>query len=122
MSVYVTIGRNVGDEPMSDDQWEAFRLSTYQVVENLAGDVVTSAEGIGRYEGQTEATYVVVADGSRIADTADLGRVGDGWWEARTRDLYAALGALGAQYGQESIAVTIAEPEFVVGKVFADGS
>ena len=122
MSVYVTIGRNVGGEPMNDDQWEAFRLSTYQVVEQLAGDVVTSAEGIGRWDGETEAAYVIVADGSRIADTTGLGRVGDGWWEARTRDLYAALGALGAQYGQESIAVTIAEPEFVAGVVYADGS
>jgi len=127
MAVYVSIGRNVGDQPMNAERWEAFRNETRRVVDTLAGPWVTSATGTGRFAGTLEETYVVVSDGSRLDQGFNpVGEDDDGeplgWWEVRTRDLYAALGTLAAQYGQESIAVTIGEPEFVQGKVYADGS
>ena len=106
--------------------WHAFRADVRGVVRETGG-IVSETYGTGYYDGDTEDTYLVVSDGSGLDRSFE--QVGEdvdgeplGWWEARTRDLYASLGKLAARYGQESIAVAIADPVFVAGETFADGS
>lgn len=97
MSTYVSIGRNIGGEPMGEDRWASFKAETVDAVERHAGPVVTVAEGTGRYEGQVETTFVVV---------------GAGTGERRT-PLEFELQALAWAYEQDAIAVSEAEPVFV---------
>jgi hypothetical protein len=95
VSTYVSIGRNVDGVRMRSQRWESFRLATLEAVEQHAGPVVASAEGIGRYNGEVEGTFVVV--GAAYGGYA----------------LERALGKLAAEYGQESIAVTYGSPSFI---------
>lgn len=96
-TVYVSIGRNIGGEPMPDDDWANFKAD---VVDRLAGygDLVTVAEGMGVYDGVREATaiFALVVDGDLDTD--------------RLRGDLARLARL---YRQECIALAITPVEFV---------
>lgn len=85
--VQANFGRNVGDEPMSDDQWNLFRADV-----QVAFGVRTEAHfGQGTYDGVTE-------DSCHVSGFVLGGRV-----EA----LEAELAALAAEYGQDSIALIV---------------
>ncbi len=99
MSTYATIGRNVGDEPMSSTRWALARADVRRAIARHAGPVVTTAEGFGEYEGTTEATYVVVGAGSPA--------------DKELAELRAYLAVVAAEYGQEAIALTVAPVDFV---------
>lgn len=95
MSTYVSIGRNVGDEPMSAEMWRDFRTAVEAAVTRFAGPLVSATTGTGWYQGVSEETavYVGAADESyRLIDALDV---------LRTR------------FGQESIAVTWGVVRFV---------
>lgn len=98
-SSYVSIGRNIGGEPMSEDRWAAFKAETVEAVERHAGPVVTVAEGVGMYEGTREGTLVVV--GASYGGHA----------------LEVELGRLAARYEQDAIAHAFATPDFVPARV-----
>jgi hypothetical protein len=94
-STYVSIGRNIGGEPMGLAQWEDFRSAVYDAVAQYAGPVVTSAEGVGIYEGERETTYVVVG--------ATYGG----------HHLWVTLQDLAREFEQDSIALTCGTTDFV---------
>ena len=97
MSTYVSIGRNVGAEPMSAERWKAFRRETAVVVGAHCGQVVTRAKGVGVFDGVSESTAIVVADGA-----------------PQDADAFAdSIGALARRYGQDAIAVAVADVKFV---------
>lgn len=103
MSTYVTIGRNVGDKPMSDVQWEAFQRDIRVTLAFACGELYSWTQGRGYWEGNTEDTAIIVAPSPRSAHT----NIPAG------RSLLHNLGQLARIYGQEAILVTIAEPVFV---------
>jgi hypothetical protein len=100
MSTYVSIGRNIGAEPMSPTDWRLFRRSVDATVSAFAGPIVTRAEGLGEYDGATEPTYIVVGAANPDGPVA-WSMFGD------------ELREIAAQFGQESIAVTVGTPTFV---------
>lgn len=91
-NVIVSIGRNVGDEPMSNERWIDFKLS----VCSLFPQRIFTGTGIGEYEGTKEESFSVIAPAPTEV-----------WF------LRGVLRALAREYGQECIALSIAEPEMI---------
>lgn len=97
MSVTVTIGRNVGSEPMDDARWRAARHAVAVAVSDDAAPIVFAGVGLGVWEGSREDAYTIVGSGR----------------DRVSRRLRERLGAIAAEYGQDAIAVTAAPVEFV---------
>lgn len=58
---WVSIGRNVGASPMSEDAWRAFRHGVDDAVVRVAGRYVTSVRGSSTWAGAAEETYLLLA-------------------------------------------------------------
>lgn len=103
VTVYVSIGRNIGASPMPQERWTAFQDDVWDTLIGL-GTVFTVAEGDGVYEGQVERSAVAVAE----IDKADLPILRD------------RLAHLAARYGQECIALAVVpQVEFVAAAAVA---
>lgn len=101
-TLVVTIGRNVGSQPMDGTAWMRFKVETRKVVASW-GIVVFAGEGQGIWKGQTERAYTVIV--------SVTGRPA----ESSLYPLRIALYALGKAYGQEAIAITLGKTEFAQG-------
>lgn len=104
-STVVSIGRNVGDQPLSTAEWTRFKSQALEEVRFAAalkgGQVVFHGEGQGQWAGEDgvtvfEGSFTVVAAGP--VDT-DL--------------LAETLAVLAWEFGQEAIAVTTGETALV---------
>jgi hypothetical protein len=96
--VFVTIGRNVGMEPMSRQKWRSFRQATRLVLDATVGSPDFEIVGFGgRWGGVAEmaAVFVVLGTVTRL----DL--------------LMERLKELAASYGQEAIALAIGGSELI---------
>lgn len=96
----VTIGRNVGDQPMPHDQWESFRRSVRRTLETAGGEVWADARYRGQWEGIHEDAAIVHA---LVDDEAvDPVRI--------------TLAELAALYGQEAIGLAVGTGELVTAR------
>lgn len=106
VSVYVSIGRNVGDDgPMDDAEWSAFRSDVVDILTGAGYRTVSACEGFGEYAGAREACAVIVAD-----DNGWIAAPSGAVILASVRD---ALAWTAHRYGQDAIALTIGAPEFI---------
>jgi hypothetical protein len=100
--LYVALGRNVGDVPMSTQSWEQFRLDV--VNEIFYGDTFTEPDtiafGESRYGAMKEDTCVLV--------WFDRGQA----LSVKTRE---ALTKVALHYGQECIAYSVSDTQYVMG-------
>ena len=97
--VVVSIGRNVGDVPMSDDRWVLFRDQVGAAVHVCATTVhVDQALSQGSWQGIPEdaATWV--------AEVPTWGAIDN---------LRRRLGALARHWSQDAIALTIGDTELI---------
>lgn len=62
MSTVVTIGRNVGDVPLSAESWERFRSRTLAAVREACESVYFVGTGAGIWEDEREEAFTIVAD------------------------------------------------------------
>lgn len=98
MNCIVTIGRNIGDEPMPEYRWLEFKSEAIRLALEW-GPVVVIAEGEGEYEaGMQEGTFTVTA----------TGRSG-----SRKGPILEGAARLARKYSQRSIAVTFGQPMFI---------
>src|SRR5437660_1215533 len=96
--VFVTIGRNIGLEPMSRQKWRSFRQATRLVLVATVGSPDFEIVGFGgRWGGVAEMAAVFVV----------LRRV------VRVELLRERLKELAASYGQETIALAIGGSELL---------
>lgn len=95
-TIVVSIGRNVGDEPMDAEQWLRFRGHIVDAVQEREFDIVFEGEGTGTYEGQREPSFTLVATGR----------------PTKVAGLYYALDDLAREFGQDSIALTAGNTSF----------
>lgn len=103
-SVTVTIGRNVGSEPMGYGLWDSFResvadsLTMWCRINMRDGDFTLShSHGVGEWDGVPEDSYTVTAYG--IGSLADAANV----FEAVQRSMAGYAGF----WEQDAIAVTL---------------
>jgi hypothetical protein len=101
VNVTVSIGRNAarGEAVLDNAEWGDFIVKTRDAVASY-GDVVQFGYVTGVWNGVQEESYTVTVVLSEWADH------GLGFLRAR-------LAYLARQYGQESIALTTAEPRFI---------
>jgi hypothetical protein len=96
--VYVTIGRNIGLEPMSTEKWRAFRAATRAVLAASVGLPAFELSGPGgQWEGAAEeaAVFVVLQPEPCLAE------------------LRQDLLHLATDYGQEAIALAWGTSELI---------
>lgn len=100
--LYVALGRNVGDVPMSTQAWEQFRLDViHEIFEGgLYVEPDTVAFGESRYGAMKEDTCVLVW----FDTTQDL-----------SGDTKCFLEEVAKRYGQECIAYTVADTRYIMG-------
>lgn len=98
-TVMVSIGRNIGNEPMSDRDWIFFQNDVADVIRR-EGEMPEVHSGTGMWDGIRETSVHLtvyrefVTEGMRYAYRQGLAR-------------------LASHYGQDAIALTISEPELV---------
>lgn len=100
MTYVLSIGRNVGNEPMSEPAWRTFKASLGDTCEAFGLSIVFKGEGEGIYEGESEQSYTVVATGAIRSDGSPL-------------SFSASLKILARTFRQEAIALTQGETTFV---------
>lgn len=93
-TVAISIGRNIGKEPMQDTQWEDFIARTIFDVKG-AGCILAVTRGTGFYEGDAEGCAIILA---HVPD----------YQQARLRD---SLRTLAFTYGQDGIGFTCADAD-----------
>lgn len=101
MSVFVSIGRNIGttDVAMRLEQWQRFVADTERAVLEHCGPIASVCEGKGYYEGKAEHCAIVVSEGALYHDKREA-------FVARLKDLCST-------YHQVCVAVTVGNPIFV---------
>lgn len=83
---WISIGRNVGANPLSETEWGDFRADVRSTVE-VYGRIECEVEGSSTYLGVPEDTYLILVEVD--ADTVQR--------------LSRALPPIGYQYGQDAI-------------------
>lgn len=104
MTLVVSIGRNRDGVPMERAEWHAFGWDVEDILSAVAGGEIVFSTRDGRGMDPTTG-YVEHSATWVVAD----GRV--------TPLLRRALATVARRYGQDSIAVTTGETEFIEGKV-----
>jgi hypothetical protein len=99
-TVTVSIGRNVGDEPLSPDRWLAFKYAVRSGLGEDATVYVDGAASIGQWQGVSEESATWVAD---IEET-------------RAALLSRHLAKVALEYGQDAIALTLGETRLVTAE------
>ena len=103
-TLIVSIGRNVGDEPMGDYLWESFRTEVWGAVDfpvwAADGQIVFTGQGEGQWRGEDgattyEAAYTIVA----LVPDADNDIVREA--------IVRSMAKIAGKYGQDAIAVTL---------------
>lgn len=93
-TVTVSIGRNVGDEPMSQDRFDSFRDATWTTLEGHGAVIHFVGTGTGYWDGGTEQSITFVASIENVAG------------------LYRALELLAFNFDQDAIALTTGTTSF----------
>lgn len=96
-SVTVTIGRNVGDEPMGADAWKVFGELVQRALADAGAEVWTDAQYTGSWEGVSEDARIFLAG----ADALDA------------HTLRRALGRIAGEFRQDAIGVSVGAAELV---------
>ena len=99
--LYVALGRNVGDVPMSFDDFYRFESAVVGVVADCqnVGEPDTVARGVSRFGDMREETCVLV------------------WFDLNVLGAHTerALGDVARKFGQESIAYSLSKTFFTDG-------
>jgi hypothetical protein len=94
-TVTVSIGRNVGDEPMSDERWYDFRSALLDELDLYSGgNIHFQGQGTGIYAGTVEQSFTAVATVENPVG------------------LYHTLAELAHAFDQDSIALTTGNTSF----------
>lgn len=94
-SISITIGRNVGDQPMNEKRWSMFKNEITSQITGLNMEITVSNTGIGEWDGIKEENFI--AKGIREKPFAD----------DETDRLAKNLSVLSAKYGQDAIAYSV---------------
>lgn len=102
-STTITIGRNVGDEPMSDDDWTIYRQEMRYLVVDAFGYKIAAEwhDGVGEWYGIQEDSYKVTAL-TEQAPTAE-----------QLNYLRGRLSRYAGQFHQDAIALTLGHSELI---------
>ena len=99
-TITVTIGRNVGEEPLPQDRWNEFIADTRAAVDSTVSDIWVATPYRGSWDGVPEDAFVFY--GPVEAEHIP--------WE---RLLKQRLSVLAGYYGQQAIGVSVGFSELV---------
>lgn len=120
-AITVTIGRNVGDKPMSPDSWNTFISKIRETVEAVTnGELWFSGPGRNKWDGVPEESFIFYGP---VWDELDgvLHQGGD-MRPLAIEALRGTLAILATYYGQEAIGLTVGEAELIESLASYPGS
>lgn len=89
-SITVTIGRNVGSEPLGDEGWARFQADVIDRITALVRPSFTfTYYGVGEWQGITEESAAILFGGTE--------------YTANAADVSSVLSVLAEEYGQDAI-------------------
>lgn len=97
-NVIVSIGRNIKNQPMNSQAWDMFKALTKNIVYLRCPEIYFIGTGMGYYAGATEESFTIIGGLHEDANMSNMKR---------------ELAELAKDFGQECIAVTVADPTFV---------
>lgn len=103
-TITVSVGRNVGNVPMSDQAWQDFRAEVRRAL-SMGTIHVDDARSIGEWLGVSEESSTFVAD-DFTPGAAEM--------------VTDALAIIGGRYGQDAVAVTVGETRLVTSQIIYD--
>ena len=95
-TVSISIGRNIGETPMSDLDWSTFKALTLSTTKLGGVPILTKADGKGFWLGQEEDTFVIIAQVPSKVSADYLGSL---------------LAQIARRYGQDGIGFVVAPSE-----------
>lgn len=98
MSMTVSIGRNIGNSPMSQAMWEGFTSSVLRNIRSNTSAIYFVGFGTGIYEGATEESFTVVSSNPT---------------ESALCAIRVSLSLLAHAFKQDSVALTVGETQIV---------
>lgn len=98
MTMTVSIGRNVGNVPMSAERWESFTTDVLRNVRSNTAHIYFVGFGNGEWNDSGEESFTVVSSSPT---------------ESALCAIAVSLSLFAEAYGQDAIALTIGETEFV---------
>lgn len=109
-TITITFGRNIGTEPMSQDNWQHFIIAVENEVEHYTHDL----EGPGIVFKAQSTGFWVGADGQRVEeDSSAIIVVVDGFTTRRQTKLEYGLAYLAGRYGQEAIGLAVGPNQLI---------
>lgn len=102
-TVYITIGRNVGNGPMSPDRWRLFRSDVREAIRGTFGNgapMVLEADGKGWWDGMTEDAHIFAIVVPNLSATERAHFLRD-------------IARIGRSYDQDAVAVAFADVSLV---------
>lgn len=72
MDISVAIGRNVGEEPMSDESWGAYRVVVFQAIRRVGFAITCEESGKSTY--RDESGIAATEEHYRVFATMDMGK------------------------------------------------
>lgn len=101
-TITVTIGRNVGQDPLPQDRWNEFIADTRAAVESAVSDIWVATPYRGSWDGVPEDAFVFY--GPVVGTLANT---------PQERALKQRLSVLAGYYGQQAIGVSVGFSELV---------
>lgn len=98
-NVIVSIGRNVGSEPMENTEWDLFKGLLRNAVYRRTGNIYFIGEGKGYYNNTTEDSFTIIGELHGSAE-----------------NLKRELAEMAKDFRQECIAVTVADADLVAAR------
>ena len=103
-TVTVTIGRNVGTDPLPAEDWNDFVFGTRRAVEVVTSELWAQGPSRGSWDGVSEDAFFFYGPVAAMTDDVV---------PALIRHLRALLSVLATRYRQEAIGLSVGEPELV---------
>lgn len=101
-TVWISLGRNVGQDPMPLPRWQRAQQDIRALVEHCGGSLIFSGEGNGIWQDQvTESAYVVGA----LVESDTVGR------------LRQQLQWVASEYEQDAVGLTAQDGSTIVERV-----
>jgi hypothetical protein len=89
----ISIGRNVGTQPMDDSQWGSFVADIEDLVRKHGGEVHTVAYGNGAWDGVPEESAVIVFAGAAEGFDQELSALAS-WYDQDAIALVSGVSSL----------------------------
>lgn len=109
MNFIISVGRNIGSNPMDISRWQACQQEILEVARLYGGAIFFQGCGQAAYIDVQEESFTVI--GALRGGSSPIGTM-------NAHDMEQDLEVVAHRFEQEAIALTFGEPKFVTGQKY----